>query len=67
MAKIRQNKVIHKVLRRVRPYSAYLACSLVLALAYVAMTLYIPILVGNAIDCRPYNQLPGRHKPHIPS
>ena len=51
MAKIRQNKVIHKVLRRVRPYSAYLACSLVLALAYVAMTLYIPILVGNAIDC----------------
>ena len=46
-----QNNVLGKVLRRVRPYWAALIGSLLLALLYVAMTLYIPILVGNAIDC----------------
>ena len=46
-----QNVVIKKVIRRIRPYSAALVASLVLALVQVAMTLYIPILVGNAIDC----------------
>ena len=46
-----QNSVLGKVLHRVRPYWAALIGSLLLALTYVAMTLYIPILVGNAIDC----------------
>jgi len=46
-----QKLVFGKVLRRVRPYWAALIGSLTLALLYVAMTLYIPILVGNAIDC----------------
>ena len=46
-----QKLVLGKVLRRVRPYWAALIGSLALALLYVAMTLYIPILVGNAIDC----------------
>ena len=50
MAKM-QNAVLKKVLRRVKPYSIALVLSLVLALVQVAMTLYIPILVGNAIDC----------------
>ena len=45
------NSVLKKVLRRVRRYSAALAGSLLLALLYVAMTLYIPIAVGDAIDC----------------
>ena len=48
---MRENKVvISKVLRRVRPYWGHLIVSLLLALLYVAMSLYIPVLVGNAID-----------------
>ena len=46
-----QRNVLKKVLQRIRPYWAGLAASLVLATVYVVMTLYIPILVGNAIDC----------------
>ncbi len=45
-----QIQILRKVLRRVRRYRAVLILSLVLAFGYVAMTLYIPILVGKAID-----------------
>ena len=45
-----QMQILRKVLRRVRRYRAVLILSLVLAFGYVAMTLYIPILVGKAID-----------------
>ena len=45
-----QSAVLKKVLRYVRPYSLALIGSLLLALVYVAMSLYIPILVGDAID-----------------
>ena len=45
-----QRAVLKKVLRYVRPYSLALIGSLVLALIFVAMSLYIPILVGEAID-----------------
>ena len=48
---MRENKVvISKVLRRVKPYWGHLIISLLLALLYVAMSLYIPVLVGGAID-----------------
>ena len=48
---MRENKVvISKVLRRVKPYWGHLIVSLLLALLYVAMSLYIPVLVGGAID-----------------
>ena len=46
-----QISVLKKVLQRIRRYWLSLAASLVLATVYVVMTLYIPILVGNAIDC----------------
>ena len=46
-----QLAVLKKVLRRLRRYWSGLICSLILATLYVVMTLYIPILVGNAIDC----------------
>ncbi len=46
-----QITVMKKVLGRVRRYWAGLIASLVLAMLYVVMTLYIPILVGRAIDC----------------
>ena len=51
MDKQNQTAVIKKVLARIRPYWFHLAGSLILSLVYVAMTLYIPVLVGNAIDC----------------
>ena len=48
---MRENKVvISKVLRRVKPYWGHLILSLLLALLYVAMSLYSPVLVGGAID-----------------
>ena len=51
MAKLTDRKgVLKKVLRYVRRYWGALLFSLVLALVYVAMSLYIPILVGKAID-----------------
>lgn len=40
-----------KVLLRIRRYLPAVALSLILALVYVAMSLYIPVLVGKAIDC----------------
>jgi len=46
----KQKEILKKVLRYVRPYSLHLAGSLLLALLFVAMSLYIPILVGQAID-----------------
>ena len=46
-----QMHILKKVLRRIRRYWASLAASVLLALLYVYMTLYIPILVGDAIDC----------------
>ena len=46
-----QLDVMKKVLRRIRRYWVGLVGSLLLATVYVVMTLYIPILVGDAIDC----------------
>ena len=46
-----QLHILGKVLKRLRKYWAGLAVSIVLSLVYVVMTLYIPILVGRAIDC----------------
>lgn len=52
MAKIvSQKTVIGKILKRIRRQWPALTLSLLLATVYVAMSLYIPILVGNAIDC----------------
>ena len=52
MAKIvSQKTVIGKILKRIRHQWPALILSLMLATVYVAMSLYIPILVGNAIDC----------------
>lgn len=45
-----QKETIHKVLRYIRRYWFYLILSLLLAVVTVALTLYIPILTGNAID-----------------
>ena len=45
-----QKETIRKVLRYIRKYCFFLVLSLILAVVTVALTLYIPILTGNAID-----------------
>ena len=50
MAK-QQMQTLKKVLRRVQPFWPGLIFSLILAGIYVMMSLYIPILIGDAIDC----------------
>lgn len=45
-----QKETIRKVLRYIKRYWLYLILSLVLAIVTVALTLYIPILTGYAID-----------------
>ena len=47
----KQNEVLKKVLRAVKRYWPALIGSLGLAAVSVVMTLYIPMLVGKAIDC----------------
>ena len=51
MAKKMDIPVLRKVLVRVRRYWAGLSLSLVMAIVQVVLSLYIPILVGKAIDC----------------
>ena len=46
----KKTSVLGKVLRRLRRYIPAVIVSLLLATVYVAMSLYIPILVGRAID-----------------
>ncbi len=45
-----QKETLKKVIRYIRKYGFFLVCSLVLAAVTVALTLYVPILVGDAID-----------------
>ena len=47
---MKQRETLIKVLRYIKKYGIFLVCSLVLAAITVALTLYVPILTGNAID-----------------
>ncbi len=51
MRKKAETTALHKVLVRVRRYWAGLGLSLIMATVQVVLSLYIPILVGKAIDC----------------
>ncbi len=44
-------KTLKKVLSYIKKYWFFLICSIVCAAVTVALTLYIPILTGDAIDC----------------
>ena len=46
-----QMAVMRRVMRYIRPHAKALALSLVLSLVSVALTLYVPILVGDAVNC----------------
>ena len=48
--KSNQKTTMKKVLKRIKPYSFLVICSLVMAAAAVALTLYFPLLTGDAID-----------------
>lgn len=48
---MKQKDTIIKVLKHIKGYRKFLTASIILALVTVALTLYIPILVGSAIDC----------------
>ncbi len=50
MEKRRQKETLGKVLRYIRKYWFYLILSVLLAALSVVLTLYIPILTGDAID-----------------
>ena len=41
---------LNRVLHKIRPYSSFVVCSLLVAAVSVAAQLYIPILCGDAID-----------------
>ena len=47
---MKTNAPIKKVLRALRPYLPLLAAAVVSALISVSLTLYIPVLIGHAID-----------------
>ena len=46
-----QKDTIRRILRYIRKYRLYVLLSLLLAAVTVALTLYIPILIGQAVDC----------------
>lgn len=43
-------QVMRRILTSIRPYRFYVVLSLLLAVITVGLTLYIPILTGNAVD-----------------
>ncbi|MCD8036175.1 MAG: ABC transporter ATP-binding protein/permease [Clostridiales bacterium] len=45
-----QKKTIQNVLSRIKPYAPLVVLSLIMAAVTVALTLYFPLLTGNAID-----------------
>ena len=51
MADEKQMTTLKKVLHRIKPYTPGIVLSLCSAAVSVIMTLYIPVLIGRAIDC----------------
>lgn len=47
---MKQGKIIKKVLSYLKKYTGLMVLSIVFAAAIVGLTLYVPILIGNAID-----------------
>lgn len=52
-----QKETLKKVLRYIKKYSGLMIFSIVLAVLTVVLTLYVPILIGKAIDDLIYNQV----------
>ena len=50
MSNEQSRETLKRVLRSIRPYRGGVLLSLALALVTVALTLYVPILTGEAVD-----------------
>ena len=47
---VNQKETLVKVLKYIKPYSLLMALTIIMAAVSVALTLYLPILTGNAVD-----------------
>lgn len=47
---MKKKSAVSKVLKKIKPYSGYLLLAIISALISVSLTLYIPVLTGQAID-----------------
>ncbi|MCH5298105.1 MAG: ABC transporter ATP-binding protein [Ruminococcus sp.] len=47
---MKNKSAVSKVLKKIKPYTGYLILAIFSALISVSLTLYIPVLTGNAID-----------------
>lgn len=47
---MKNKSAVSKILKKIKPYSGYLVIALLSAVISVSLTLYIPVLVGQAID-----------------
>ena len=52
-----QMATLKKVLSYIKKYTLHIIASIVLACIIVALTLYVPILIGKAIDGIVYGQV----------
>ena len=46
----KQKETLFKVLNYIKPYRFLMILTIIMAAASVALTLYLPILTGNAVD-----------------
>ena len=47
---MKKQSSVSKILLRIKPYMGYLILALTTAITSVSLTLYMPVLTGNAID-----------------
>lgn len=47
---MKNKSVVSKILKKIKPYWLYLAIALISAVISVSLTLYIPVLIGDAVD-----------------
>lgn len=47
---MKNKSAVSKILKKIKPYTGYLILSILSAVISVSLTLYIPVLTGNAID-----------------
>ncbi len=47
---MKKTSTVSKILKKIKPYSGYLVLALLSAIISVSLTLYIPVLIGQAID-----------------
>ena len=51
MKKEKKQKTLQRIMEYMKPYRLLIFTSLLLAVISVALTLYVPILTGQGVDC----------------